>query len=419
MERLKRAFAAILPGIFLLGFNIGTGSITTMAKAGAEYGTHLLWAVVLSCLITYRLITLYGRFALYSRETALSAFRRWIHPAVGLFFIVALTCNVIGSVMGVMGVIASITSLWMHQAWGVVVPPLLIAAVFSVSVYGVYWGGRTRSFEHVMAFLVAVMGGCFLLNALVTLPPASELLAGLIPSVPSAPGHSDLNPWLIIVSMVGTTVFSGLFIIRTTLVIEAGWDLKDLKKQERDAFVASVLMLIMSASVMFTAAHCFGKSEVAFESAAQMLGLLEPLAGAFAAGLFAIGIIAAGLSSQLPNILLFPWLWSDYHRMDRNRQTRFFRITVGLISLCGLVVPLTGARPILVMILSQSFGALLLPATVACLLYLGNRKDIMKAGRLSRFDNVFLWLVFGFSLVLGSLAVRSLLPILASFLNQN
>ena len=38
-NRLSKALALFLPGIFLLGFNIGTGSVTSMAKAGATYGT--------------------------------------------------------------------------------------------------------------------------------------------------------------------------------------------------------------------------------------------------------------------------------------------------------------------------------------------------------------------------------------------
>jgi hypothetical protein len=41
-ERLSRLLALFLPGIFLLGFNIGTGSVTAMTKAGATYGMSLL-----------------------------------------------------------------------------------------------------------------------------------------------------------------------------------------------------------------------------------------------------------------------------------------------------------------------------------------------------------------------------------------
>ncbi len=42
-SKFSKALALFLPGIFLLGFNIGTGSVTSMAKAGATYGMSLLW----------------------------------------------------------------------------------------------------------------------------------------------------------------------------------------------------------------------------------------------------------------------------------------------------------------------------------------------------------------------------------------
>ena len=41
-NRFAKTPALFLPGIFLLGFNIGTGSVTAMAKAGATYGMSLL-----------------------------------------------------------------------------------------------------------------------------------------------------------------------------------------------------------------------------------------------------------------------------------------------------------------------------------------------------------------------------------------
>ena len=37
-----RALAAVGPGIFAIGYTIGTGSVTSMAKAGADYGLGLL-----------------------------------------------------------------------------------------------------------------------------------------------------------------------------------------------------------------------------------------------------------------------------------------------------------------------------------------------------------------------------------------
>ena len=111
-DKLAKGIALFLPGIFLLGFNIGTGSVTAMAKAGATYGMSLLWTIVASCLATFFMINLYSRYTMVTGETALQAFRRHIHPAVGIFFIVALTTGVMGSVMGVMGIVADISYEW-------------------------------------------------------------------------------------------------------------------------------------------------------------------------------------------------------------------------------------------------------------------------------------------------------------------
>ena len=70
-QKFAKSLALILPGIFLLGFNIGTGSVTTMAKAGATYGMSMLWTIIASCFTTDFLINLYGKYTLVTEETAL------------------------------------------------------------------------------------------------------------------------------------------------------------------------------------------------------------------------------------------------------------------------------------------------------------------------------------------------------------
>ena len=81
--------------------------VTAMAKAGAPYGMSLLWTIVASCLATFVLINVYGRYTLVTGETALQAMRKHLHPGIASFFIVALTAGVSGSVMGVMGIVAA------------------------------------------------------------------------------------------------------------------------------------------------------------------------------------------------------------------------------------------------------------------------------------------------------------------------
>jgi len=41
------------PGIFCIGYTIGTGSVTSMAKAGSEFGMQLLWVLFLSVLFSW------------------------------------------------------------------------------------------------------------------------------------------------------------------------------------------------------------------------------------------------------------------------------------------------------------------------------------------------------------------------------
>ena len=411
-SKFAKWLALFLPGIFLLGLNIGTGSVTTMAKAGAEYGMSLLWTIVASCLTTYFMINLYGKFTLVTGETALQAFRKHIHPGVGIFFIVALTVGVCGSVMGVMGIVADICYEWSKGAVDGGISPIYFASAFIAMVYFIFWNGKTQFFERALAVIVAIMSASFLLNFFIMMPPPIDILKGLIPNIPENL-DTDKSPFLIIASLVGTTVFSGLFIIRTTLVKEAGWKITDLKKQSNDAIVSVVLMFIISASIMAAAAGTLFIEGIGLSTASQMISILEPLAGSFATSLFAIGIISAGVSSQFPNILMLPWLLCDYNNSDRNMTLPKYRIMVLLISLLGLVVPVFNAQPIFVMVVSQVFNAVILPVTVLGIMYLSNRADLMGVHKNKPLENVFLGLILLFSIYTSFIGITGVIQILS------
>lgn len=404
-QRFAKALAMFLPGIFLLGFNIGTGSVTTMAKAGADYGMSLLWTIAVSCLCTFFMVNLYGRYTLITGETALEAFRKHIHPAVGVFFIVALTAGVCGSVMGVMGIVADICFEWSKAVVAGGIPPIYFAAFFVGLVYFIFWNGKTQFFERSLAVIVAVMAACFLINFFIMMPPPAEILRGLVPAIPIVAPGSDKTPLLVIASMIGTTVFSGLFIIRTTLVKEAAWTLADYKTQRNDAIVSVSLMFMISAAIMAAAASALHAQGIGLEKASQMIRLLEPLAGPMAASIFAIGLIAAGVSSQFPNVLMLPWLLCDYNNAERDMTLSRYRIIVLFISLLGLVVPIFDARPVFVMIVSQSFNAVILPLTVACIFYLSNRSDLMGEHKNTMLANGVLTVILLFSIFTSCVGV--------------
>lgn len=410
MEKIRTLFKSLLPGIFLFGFTVGTGSVTAMAKAGADYGMSLLWTIFISCSITYFLIHLFGKYTLVTGLTALQSFRRHIHPAVGMLFIVTLTAQVCGSVIGVMGIIADVSYEWSKNYIDGGISSLYFAIFFITFVYIIFLVGKTEVFEKVLAIFVAIMAVCFLINFIILMPPAMELLGGMIPNIPDT--GPDKNTFLVIASMVGTTVFSGLFILRTTLVREAGWTMADLKTQNIDALFSAFLMFVVSASIMAAAAGSLYVQGVTLENVTQMIYLLEPMAGTAAVTIFTIGLIAAGISSQFPNVALLPWLLDDYYQRKPNLKTPSYRIIALIISSLGLTVPIFNAKPIAIMVISQAFGALVLPATVASILYIGNKTSLMKEHKFSNATNSMLALIFVFALVMSYMSYTGILATL-------
>ena len=74
-KKLARGISSVGPGIFLMGYNIGTGSVTTMAASGSRYGMSLFWALFLSCVFTYVMLVAYGRYSLVTGRTAVNSYR--------------------------------------------------------------------------------------------------------------------------------------------------------------------------------------------------------------------------------------------------------------------------------------------------------------------------------------------------------
>ncbi|MFT4939531.1 MAG: manganese transport protein [Paraglaciecola sp.] len=358
------------------------------------------------------LIHLFGKFTLVTGLTALQSFRRHIHPAVSIFFIVALTTQICGSVIGVMGILADVCFQWSKNFIDGGISALYFALFFITFVYVIFLIGRTEVFEKVLAIFVAIMALCFLINFFILMPPAIEILKGMVPKVPDT--GADKNAFLVIASMVGTTVFSGLFILRTILVKEAGWTMADLKTQNKDALFSAFLMFIVSTSIMAAAAGSLYLQGITLVNVTQMIYLLEPMAGAAAVAIFTIGLIAAGVSSQFPNVALLPWLLDDFHQRKPNLKRPSYRIMALAISLLGLIVPIFNAKPISIMVGSQAFGALLLPATVGCIFYVGNIKSLMGEYKFSQTTNVILLMIFVFALVMSYMSVNGILTTLGA-----
>ena len=109
-QRIIIGLSLVGPGLFLIGYNIGTGSITTMTKAGADYGMTLFWALILSCIFTYVLMVAYGKLTLVTGNTALNNIKRQfsLGKILAIYIMGALIIGELLAVMGVMGIVVEL-----------------------------------------------------------------------------------------------------------------------------------------------------------------------------------------------------------------------------------------------------------------------------------------------------------------------
>ena len=369
-----RFLASILPGIFMIGYVIGTGSVTTMASAGASYGMSLTWTLVLASLFTHIMVVALSRLTILTGETTLHSFRKAFGAPVTIFIIFSLAATQIASIIGVTAIMTDVFREWTAQIFGGSgVPTIVSAAGFIVLLLGLFWVGRHQFFLRVLAALVALMGVAFVFTAALVAPDVDSMIAGLKPSVPDVG-----DPALLIAGMVGTTMASVVLITRSVLVQEKGWTIGEWGEVIRDSGIAMTLLFFINAAIMACAAGTLFLEQRPVEQAIDMVRTLEPLAGKLAVAGFVLGILAAGLSSLFPNYLLGPWMISDFLGVERDMSRTGFRIMVVGSALCGMIVPVFGGRPVPIMIASQAVSPLVMPILVTFVWILISRRRIAK-----------------------------------------
>lgn len=391
-SRIKRGAAAFAPGIFIIGYVIGTGSVTTMSVAGASYGMTLLWTLALASLFTHLMIVGISRVTILSGETLLHLFRKHFGVPVTALMIVSLAATQITSIIGVMAIVVDVLRAWAAAALGLAVNPVGAAAFLTLALVSLYWVGRHAFFLKVLACLVGVMGLAFFFTAGMVLPDARDLAAGLVPGTPETG-----NPRLLIAGMVGTTMASVVLFTRSVLVQEEGWQASQLPLVTRDSAVSMTILFFINAAIMACAAGTLHRQGMEIEAAIDMVKTLEPLAGGMATGGFVIGIVAAGLSSLFPNYLLGPWIAADFLGLPRDMGRAAFRAMVVVASLCGLVVPVLGGRPVNIMIASQAVSPVAMPLLALFVLILLNKKSVAGDRPPSRALNAGLAVTVAFS----------------------
>jgi len=399
------------PGIFAIGYTIGTGSVTSMIVAGSKFNMQLLWVLLLSCLFSGLLMFVYGNYALITDETALYGFRKHLKygKALAILIIIGVTFGQWNSLMGILGIssniIFEILALNFEGLTDYKYEIVLLTAITVVVIfYLLLLVGKYTFFEKVLIIFVSFMGLSFVLSLLFVYPLPSDVAKGLIPSIPNIPDGK-----MLVAAFVGTTMAAATFLSRPLFVKGKGWTKKNLNQQKKDSITAAILIFIISGTIMAVAAGALFYNDQSVTHVLDMANSLEPIAGKWAITIFFFGALSAGLSSIFPCLLIAPLLIADYQSGKIDTNSKQFRIITAVACIVALIVPVFGANPIEIQIVSQVFNVFILPAVIIGILLMINNRKVMKGYRTNLSINVGLFSALFFSCVISYNGIIALL----------
>ncbi|MDA8595649.1 Nramp family divalent metal transporter [Flavobacteriaceae bacterium] len=406
MKQLKKLIALVLaagPGIFAIGYTIGTGSVTSMIVAGSRFNMQLLWVLLLSCFFSGILMFVYGNYALVSGETALYGFKKHLKygKALAILIIVGITFGQWNSLMGILGISSNIIFEILSLNFSGLIDykyemVLGIAILIIVIFYLLLLVGKYSFFEKILVIFVSLMGISFLLSLFLVQPLPIDVVKGLIPNIPDVPGGK-----MLVAAFVGTTMASATFLSRPLFIKGKGWTIKNFRQQKNDSITAAVLIFLISGTIMAVAAGALFYQGKEVTQVLDMANTLEPVAGKWAVTLFFFGALSAGLSSIFPCLLIAPLLLADYQSGTLDTNSKQFRTVTFIACLVALIGPGLGVNPIEIQILSQVFNVFVLPAVIVGIILLANNKKIMGKYKLSLGSNLALFAALSFSLIIS------------------
>ena len=409
-QKIITLLLAFGPGIFAIGYTIGTGSVTSMIVAGSTHGMQLTWVLLLSCFFSGVLMYAYGKYGLVTGDTALHGFKNHIKGGklIAILIILGVTFGQWNSLIGILGISSNI----IYEILSIYFPGLEpskyqivlgISVVIIAVMYALLLVGKYTFFEKILILFVSIMGLSFLFSLFFVQPLPIDVVKGLVPSIPEVEGGK-----MLVAAFVGTTMAAATFLSRPLFVKGKGWTINDLSRQKKDAIVAAVLVFAISAIIMAVACGALYYDGKPVIKVVDMAGTLEPVAGKFALTLFFFGTLSAGLSSIFPCLLIAPLLLADYQSGILDTNSRQFRIITAIASVIALAVPILDANPIEIQILTQVFNVFVLPLVIIGIIILINRKDLMGSYKTSMGINIALVLALFFACIIsynGILAV--------------
>jgi NRAMP (natural resistance-associated macrophage protein)-like metal ion transporter len=387
-QRLKTLLAIAGPGLIVMVGDNDAGAFGTYTQAGQNFGTSLLWTLLLLVPVLYvnqEMVVRLG--AVTGVGHARLIFERFgkfwgAFSVIDLFILNALTI-----VTEFIGISLGLGYLGISKFWGVSLAAFIIVAAAST--------GDFRRFERFAMFLV--FGSLLLVPIfLIAHPAASELAHNfLIPQMPRGGKLSDVM--LLIIAIVGTTVAPWQLFFQQSYIIDKRITPRFMKYERADLWIGIALVVVGGVAMMgFAAATFAGRPEFGnFTDTAGVAMGMQKYFGRLPGVLFAIALIDACIigaaAVSLSTAYAVGDVFSIRHSLHRkpSEAVGFYAFFIGLVVVAAALVLTPGTPLGLLTNMVQTLAGVLLPSATVFLLLLCNDKAILGPWVNTRGVNIF------------------------------
>jgi Mn2+/Fe2+ NRAMP family transporter len=387
-HRLQTLLAILGPGLIVMVGDNDAGAFGTYTQAGQNYGTTLLWTLLLLVPVLYvnqeMVLRLGAVTGVGHARLILERFGKFwgAFSVLDLFLLNALTI-----VTEFIGIALALDYLGVSKQLGVAISAIAIMAAAST--------GNFRRFER---FSMALVFGSLLLVPIFIIahPPAAQIVHDF--AVPQLPQNAKFNEvMLLIIAIVGTTIAPWQLFFQQSYVIDKRITPRFMSYERADLWLGIALVIVGAVAMMaFTAAAFAGKPEFGnFTDAGAVASGIGSYGGRAAGIMFAIALIDASIIGASAVSLSTAYAIGDVfalrhslHRKPSDAKAFYF-VYCGLIGIAASLVLTPGAPLGLLTNAVQTLAGVLLPSATVFLLLLCNDKAVLGPWVNTRLLNLF------------------------------
>jgi Mn2+/Fe2+ NRAMP family transporter len=374
---LKTLLAIVGPGLIVMVGDNDAGAFATYGQAGQNYGTRLLWTLLLLVPVLYvnqeMVVRLGAVTGVGHARLIVERFGRFwgIFSVVDLFILNALTI-----VTEFIGVTLAAGYLGLPK-----IPAVLLAAVVVVAAA---FTGDFRRFERIA---MAFCGASLLLIPVYILahPAASEMTRGFV--VPQLPGEAGglSTVMLLVIGIVGTTVAPWQLFFQQSYVVDKRITPRFMKYEKADLWIGIATVVVGGGAIMGATTAAFAHSHLSghFTDTAGLATGLQAYGGRAVGVLFAIALLDASIIGAFAVSLSTAYAISDVFgiRHSLHRGVRgakgFYFVYAAVIAVAATVVLIPGSPLGLLTEGVQALAGVLLPSASVYLLLLCNDREVL------------------------------------------